>query len=91
MDELDKIQGNGYLGRLSKKDIQRYITQKKDGVNAPSVTVAKKTEPVVEERVQPPVVSSDEDQIVGNGSCTAHHCRPYGTVQKDLATCYDFR
>ncbi len=42
MDELDKIQGNGYLGRLSKKDIQRYITQKKDGVNAPSVTVAKK-------------------------------------------------
>jgi 2-oxoglutarate dehydrogenase E2 component (dihydrolipoamide succinyltransferase) len=64
MNELDKIQGSGYLGRLSKKDIQRYITQKKDGVTAPAVTVAKKTEPAVEERVQPPVVSSDEDQIV---------------------------
>ncbi|MTK53895.1 dihydrolipoamide acetyltransferase family protein [Paludibacter sp.] len=64
MDELDKIQGSGYLGRLSKKDIQRYITQTKDGVKAPSVTVAKKPEPVVEQRVQTPVVSSDEDQIV---------------------------
>ncbi|MBP1640456.1 MAG: diapophytoene dehydrogenase [Bacteroidetes bacterium] len=64
MAELDKIQGSGYLGRLSKKDIQRYITQKKNGVTAPSVTVAKKSEPVVEERVQPPVVSSNEDQIV---------------------------
>ncbi|GAT63550.1 dihydrolipoamide acetyltransferase family protein [Paludibacter jiangxiensis] len=64
MDELDKIQGSGYLGRLSKKDIQRYITQKKDGVTAPAVTVAKKPEPVVEDRVQPQVVSSNEDQIV---------------------------
>jgi len=64
MAELDKIQGSGYLGRLSKKDIQRYIIQKKNGVTAPSVTVAKKTEPVVEDRVQPPVVSSNEDQIV---------------------------
>jgi Pyruvate/2-oxoglutarate dehydrogenase complex, dihydrolipoamide acyltransferase (E2) component, and related enzymes len=64
MEELDKIQGSGYLERLSKKDIQRYITQKKDGVSAPSVAVAKKPEPVVEERVKTAVATTNEDQVV---------------------------
>ncbi|WP_165021889.1 dihydrolipoamide acetyltransferase family protein [Dysgonomonas sp. ZJ279] len=31
-EELDKITGTGYLGRLSKKDIEHYIDQKKQGV-----------------------------------------------------------
>lgn len=32
-DELDKIKGTGYLGRLSKKDINDYVEQKKKGVS----------------------------------------------------------
>ena len=31
-DELDKIPGNGYLGRLTKHDINNYINQKKKGL-----------------------------------------------------------
>ena len=38
-EELDRIQGTGYEGRLSKKDIKAYITRKEQG----SITV---TEPV---------------------------------------------
>lgn len=38
--ELDGIQGTGYLGRLSKRDINSYIEQKQKGVSAaaPAVT-----------------------------------------------------
>lgn len=35
-DELDKIPGTGYLGRLSKNDINNYIEQKKKGAVAPT-------------------------------------------------------
>jgi len=34
-EELDQIPGTGYLGRLSKTDINRYIEQKKAGVAEP--------------------------------------------------------
>lgn len=36
-EELDTIQGTGYLGRLSKKDIRHYIDRKKEG-SSPAVT-----------------------------------------------------
>ena len=32
-EELDTIQGTGYEGRLSKKDIKDYIDKKKRGVS----------------------------------------------------------
>ena len=66
MDELEKIQGSGYLGRLSKKDIQRYIAQKVNGVSAPvtPVTVAEKPKPVVEDRIQPVVAGSNEEDRI---------------------------
>jgi len=34
-EELDQIPGTGYLGRLSKSDINRYIEQKKVGITEP--------------------------------------------------------
>jgi len=40
MEELDQIPGTGYLGRLSKSDINRYLEQKKKGATA--VPVAQK-------------------------------------------------
>jgi Pyruvate/2-oxoglutarate dehydrogenase complex, dihydrolipoamide acyltransferase (E2) component, and related enzymes len=43
-EELDKITGTGYLGRLSKNDINNYILQKEKGTTAP--IVAKKPLPV---------------------------------------------
>ena len=38
-EELDSIQGTGYEGRLSKKDIKDYIDKKKRGSNKTSATV----------------------------------------------------
>jgi 2-oxoglutarate dehydrogenase E2 component (dihydrolipoamide succinyltransferase) len=70
-EELEKIQGSGYLGRLSKKDIQRYISQKNDGASIPAASVAvapakvaEKPKPVAEEREQPIAAHNNEDQIV---------------------------
>ncbi len=37
IEELDKMPGTGYLGRLTKKDISNYIEQKKKGVAAPAM------------------------------------------------------
>lgn len=39
-EELNTIQGTGYEGRLSKKDIKNYIEQKKKGTSAPPKAVA---------------------------------------------------
>lgn len=72
--ELDSIPGTGYMGRLSKKDIKEYITQKKSAVApqakpvskpqpapAPAATVAPAPEPVHQAA---PVPSSSGDEIV---------------------------
>ena len=72
--ELDSIPGTGYMGRLSKKDLKEYITQKKSVVApqanpvskpqpapAPAATVAPAPEPVHQAA---PVPSSNGDEIV---------------------------
>ena len=43
-EELANIKGTGYQGRLSKKDINEYIGQKKKGVSAPAPVTETKTE-----------------------------------------------
>lgn len=66
-DELDKIQGSGYLGRLSKKDIQNYIAQKQNGAKTSSIATSKPIEvskPIEEAETQQFIVTSMEDQIV---------------------------
>ena len=57
-EELDRIQGTGYEGRLSKKDIKAYITRKEQGnivlpksapaSAQPAVTVSAQTSPAVQ-------------------------------------------
>jgi len=47
MDDLDKIPGTGYLGRLSKKDISNYIEQIKKGGDTPSA------KPMTEKKLLP--------------------------------------
>lgn len=47
-EELDSVQGTGYLGRLSKRDIESYIDNKKRGISAPAPKqAAKPTEKTV--------------------------------------------
>ena len=44
--ELETIAGTGYLGRLSKKDVSNFISQKKNGGSAPVAAPSKKLLPV---------------------------------------------
>lgn len=56
-EELDAIQGTGYEGRLSKKDIKDYIEKKKRGVSGDTKPSASVTAPVVN---KPSVAVSSE-------------------------------
>lgn len=71
-EELDTVPGTGYLGRLTKKDIQKYIERKKSGAPAPAASApaaapkaaapaapASKPAPTA-----PPVTASGEDQVI---------------------------
>lgn len=64
-EELDHIPGTGYLGRLSKKDINDYIEKKKKGVSVPEAVVEVKTEEktLVVEQHQSTVSASTEDEV----------------------------
>lgn len=48
-EELDTIPGTGYQGRLSKKDIKRYILQKQKGAATPSTAPVTSSRPVAAE------------------------------------------
>lgn len=48
-EELDTIPGTGYQGRLSKKDIKRYILQKQKGTVTPSAATGTSPQPVAAE------------------------------------------
>lgn len=56
--ELDAIPGTGYQGRLSKKDIQDYLTTKKSGV-APQPIQTPKATPVAQPMPQPSHASNE--------------------------------
>lgn len=64
-DELNRIKGTGYLGRLSKKDINEYIERKKKGVSESAPVIEAKTEirENVAEQKQTPVFVSSEDEV----------------------------
>lgn len=76
--ELDSIAGTGYEGRLSKKDVKDYITQKKSGVvpsppaddhrhNSVTTTVtahSQSSSPLADDHRHNPVPVSGEDQTV---------------------------
>lgn len=56
VDELNNVQGSGYMGRLSKKDIQKYISQKA----SPAAEAAPQTSnaPTPPSQTQKPVAAS---------------------------------
>lgn len=64
-EELDSIQGTGYEGRLSKKDIKDYIDKKKRGSNktsatVPSESVSSQSSPVEPKSAAPVAMSGVE-------------------------------
>jgi Pyruvate/2-oxoglutarate dehydrogenase complex, dihydrolipoamide acyltransferase (E2) component, and related enzymes len=64
-DELDAIKGTGYLGRVSKKDIEAYIG-KKNGLIPSAGTMKREAVRPSGNQVTPsvPVVAGPEDQVV---------------------------
>lgn len=68
-DELDAIQGTGYEGRVSKKDIKRYIDQKSRG-EAPAATG---TTPVAPEpsKAESPKTSSTEKSASNSSAASS--------------------
>ncbi|MFV0418832.1 MAG: dihydrolipoamide acetyltransferase family protein [Dysgonomonas sp.] len=70
-EELDKLEGSGYLGRISKRDIERYIDNKKRGVSssAPATKPAKEEKPSAAPQHEStpkaaPVAIADGDQVI---------------------------
>lgn len=72
-DELDAVPGTGYLGRLSKRDIESYIENKEKGISSPAPKQpAKSAEKVAsvsasqqESAPKPlPVTVSDGDEVI---------------------------
>lgn len=76
-EELDAIPGTGYLGRLSKRDIEAYIESKKNGLS--TVATAPKVAPAPAPAAKPaapaqpappasapsiPVVAGAEDEVI---------------------------
>jgi len=76
-DELDKMEGSGYMGRVSKRDIEKYIENKKNGVSASSKP-AQESKTAKEEKAAPapsstpkqetapkaPVTVADGDEVI---------------------------
>lgn len=74
--ELDSIAGSGYEGRLTKKDIERYIEAKRDGQPAPAPkakaapapssapAAPAAAQPAADKPVQVPVNASAEDTVI---------------------------
>lgn len=68
--ELDSVPGTGYEGRLSKRDIELYIDNKKKGVSTTPAPAAKTSTPAVPAPSQEsapkaaPVQVADGDQVI---------------------------
>lgn len=65
-EELDAISGTGYLGRLSKKDLNKYLLQKKQKATTPiakasSDTESKPLEPIQQKTVSASIPSTKYD------------------------------
>ncbi len=67
-EELDSIQGTGYLGRLSKRDMEAYIERKKKGVSAPQIAAKPALAPQASQSPAPspsiPVIAGEEDEVI---------------------------
>ena len=82
-EELDRIPGTGYQGRLSKKDIKQYIIQKQNGAAGEAGCGGSAS------------IFTCNGYLCcrgyrgeGDGSCPSDDCRPHGDVQTHFAACH---
>ena len=81
-EELDAIQGTGYEGRLSKKDIKDYIEKKKRGGNGEPKPTSSATAPVAS---KPTVAVSETASSKAAPVASASAAQPSATLPKSSA------
>ena len=78
-DELDRIQGTGYMGRLSKKDMKDYLSGKKDATtktqSQPASQTVTESKPAPASQTKPaqtsPTPSAPASQVISSAPISA--------------------
>ena len=100
-EELDKIPGTGYQGRLSKKDIKQYIIQKQNGAAGvaaakPAVAAVPQSSPVTATSVAEGIEVKEMDRVrrmIADHMVMSKHTSPHVTtlVEVDMTKLVKWR
>ena len=100
-EELDKIPGTGYQGRLSKKDIKQYIIQKQNGAagvaaTKPAVAAVPQSSPVTATSVAEGIEVKEMDRVrrmIADHMVMSKHTSPHVTtlVEVDMTKLVKWR
>lgn len=100
-EELDRIPGTGYQGRLSKKDIKQYIIQKQNGVAGvaaakPTVAAVPQSSPVTATSVAEGIEVKEMDRVrrmIADHMVMSKHTSPHVTtlVEVDMTKLVKWR
>ena len=91
-EELDRIPGTGYQGRLSKKDIKQYIIQKQNGAAGvaaakPAVAAVPQSSPVTATSVAEGIEVKEMDRVrrmIADHMVMSKHTSPHVTTLVDV-------
>ena len=91
-EELDRIPGTGYQGRLSKKDIKQYIIQKQNGAAGvaaakPTVAAVPQSSPVTATSVAEGIEVKEMDRVrrmIADHMVMSKHTSPHVTTQVEV-------
>ena len=100
-EELDRIPGTGYQGRLSKKDIKQYIIQKQNGATGvaaakPAVAAVPQSSPVTATSVAEGIEVKEMDRVrrmIADHMVMSKHTSPHVTtlVEVDMTKLVKWR
>ena len=100
-EELDRIPGTGYQGRLSKKDIKQYIIQKQNGAGGvaaakPAVAAVPQSSPVTATSVAEGIEVKEMDRVrrmIADHMVMSKHTSPHVTtlVEVDMTKLVKWR
>ena len=100
-EELDRIPGTGYQGRLSKKDIKQYIIQKQNGAagvaaTKPAVAAVSQSSPVTATSVAEGIEVKEMDRVrrmIADHMVMSKHTSPHVTtlVEVDMTKLVKWR
>lgn len=91
-EELDRIPGTGYQGRLSKKDIKQYIIQKQNGAagvaaTKPAVAAVPQSSPVTATSVAEGIEVKEMDRVrrmIADHMVMSKHTSPHVTTLMEV-------